>query len=698
MVRCVAPAILAASLAASLVACSSDTAILLRITRDDSVPATVPRIHVGIGVRAATDVLAPASTDAANVMDTTYVDDTAVDELVDTSAVDLKTAPYEVMLRPSQALAIDTGLEAVAVGFDGGGTDKSVIAFGALGHEMHFHKGDTLIYEVTLSAVASPTADPGRRECGTLVGAGASIFACKRGCVRFDGDSGPIWVGAHDDIDCDGDPHGTDCDDYDWTVNHMATDLCNNGKNDDCEGGVDDGVDRDGDGFTPCEGDCVDNPAVAGSKTIHPGALENPHNGVDDNCSGACDEIDDVDGDTYTRSGFRTTSPSAIDRSCAAATPDCNDLVAAINPGAQEIDGNGFDDDCDGTCDADADGDGFTVGDGKNGVQEPPAAGTAQCLPAVADCDDDPADVRNGTAAAQIHPGAVELCDGVDDNCNGKCDEGLDTDGDHFTVCGTVNDGGNQCTWVGAATCPGNGAACDCAEGQASIFPASLGRELCDGFDESCDGVLFPMDSPCFGVDTQSVCRVGSRTCDDTVAGGLFSTCALTATPAPPEACSAFAACANDPDPAACVARALGNATRLTCQAQLDKTMTPPPLCPVPPSSYVVLLPAANGTTTCGAVDWILIGGTQHGAWQVGLTDPAQGTTPSAMVSGQCQANLVITQVGGIHGSDQAPPGTTLLILARRGVQSNVVVVDLTGDLGGGACPTGSALQCVSPG
>jgi Putative metal-binding motif len=549
---------LACAAALALAACSHDTTILVRVTRDASVPATVPRLHVAIGVRGDGDVVAPATTDAKGTTDPTYVDDTPAGELVDTSRVDLATAPYEVELRPSAQFTMDTGLELAAVAFSGEAADRGVIGFGAIGHEVHFRSGETLVYEITLTAVAAPTVDPGRRDCGTLAGDGASVYACKAGCVRFDGDAGAIWIGAHDDVDCDGDPRGSDCDDLDWQVNHMATDVCNNGKNDDCAGGIDDGLDRDGDGLTPCQGDCVDNPNVPGSK--------------------------------------------------------------------------------------------------------------------------------------DIHPGAPELCDGVDDNCNGKCDEGLDTDGDHFTVCGTVDDTGAVCTYVGAATCAGNGAACDCAEGHPLVYPGGPGPELCDGLDERCDGVRFAMDTACFATDGGGICRIGSRTCDDGPGGGGFGACTPGNLPAPPEACTQFNACATDPDPIACVAKKITNATQMGCDASLDQAANPVGLCPVPPSSYVVLLPPVSGTTLCGQADWILVGGAQHGAWTVGLTDPAQTAPPSPTVTGQCQANLVVTQVtSGMAGA--APPPTTLLILVRRPLSIDALVFDLAGEPTT-TCPAGSAMLC----
>ena len=94
---------------------------------------------------------------------------------------------------------------------------------------------------------------------------------------------------------------------------------------------------------------------------------------------------------------------------------------------------NGIDDNCDGVVDegltepwyADVDADGF--GD--------PASGIAACeapedfVSNDADCDDTNAD---------IHPGAQEACNGVDDDCNAQIDEGVgrlwfpDLDGDGF--------------------------------------------------------------------------------------------------------------------------------------------------------------------------------------------------------------------------------------------------------------------------
>ena len=105
-------------------------------------------------------------------------------------------------------------------------------------------------------------------------------------CPDFDpGDANPhsghYWnhPWAFFDFDGDGFPFIADCDDSDPEVHPGAIEICN-GKDDDCDGTVDEGFDADEDGYTTCNGDCNDR-----SAKIHPGADETPNDGIDSNCN-----------------------------------------------------------------------------------------------------------------------------------------------------------------------------------------------------------------------------------------------------------------------------------------------------------------------------------------------------------------------------------------------------------------------------
>jgi len=98
---------------------------------------------------------------------------------------------------------------------------------------------------------------------------------------------------------------------------------------------------------------------------------------------------------------------------------DCDDSDASIYPGAVEV-CDGIDNDCDGEVDEgvtnpyyeDADGDGYGLSTyGPVMTCSPPAGYVSNNL----DCDD---------SDASIYPGAVEVCDGIDNDCDGEVDEG----------------------------------------------------------------------------------------------------------------------------------------------------------------------------------------------------------------------------------------------------------------------------------
>jgi len=237
-------------------------------------------------------------------------------------------------------------------------------------------------------------------------------------------------------------------------------------------------------------GDCND-----GDANVHPGATE-VCNGVDDDCDGSTDEgvtttyYQDADTDGYGNAGATTEACSAPSGYVSDST-DCDDADAGVNPGASES-CNGVDDDCDGSTDEenatgcttyyyDSDGDGYGTGG-------PTLAGltpTSRCLCAPSgnwraeqggDCDD---------GNASIYPGATEICNEADDDCNGSTDEGVTTT---FYLDGDGDSYGDPSATMEACSQPAGYVfdSTDCNDGDSSVNPGAT--EVCNGIDDDCDG------------------------------------------------------------------------------------------------------------------------------------------------------------------------------------------------------------------
>ncbi len=345
----------------------------------------------------------------------------------------------------------------------------------------------------------------------------------------------------YDDLDGDGygagpaipdclQPSGTvanfaDCDDGDPDISPDAAEVCDAADNN-CDGLVDDEdpdveatlyyPDSDADtygsdsaagiascspisGFVANRADCDD-----GVASINPAALEACPDGIDNDCDGLIDDDDpsysdqpvvfwfDQDGD-----GFGT--PSLSFEGCSGDNPlgyvsaanglDCDDGQFFTNPATEET-CDGIDNDCDFDVDEglmsalyypDVDDDGFG---------DPSVPGVESCddeLPTVIGLVADDTDCDDGDDT--IHPDAIEICDGIDQNCDGVPDEGLsvtrylDDDGDGY---GDPTLTQNQCIddppgdYVDDST--------DCDDGDASVNPGA--DEICDEADQDCDGQI----------------------------------------------------------------------------------------------------------------------------------------------------------------------------------------------------------------
>jgi hypothetical protein len=257
----------------------------------------------------------------------------------------------------------------------------------------------------------------------------------------------------------------SDCDDADATAYPGATEVCEDGIDNNCDGQVDencveicdDGVDNDGDGLTDCE---------------------------DPDCNGdvACPTLyADNDGDGY-------GDPNNTTNGVVQDNTDCDDTNASINPGATEIPDNNIDEDCDVnsskdyTFFADVDGDGY--GDINNPlVASCPAPCNAEEQMTIPtgyvfnslDCDD---------SDAGVNPFETEnTTDGIDNNCNGNIDVVYyyqDVDGDGF---GDSNDAGTTVNFAGSST-----NRTDCDDNDSNVFFGA--PEIDDGIDNNCNGLV----------------------------------------------------------------------------------------------------------------------------------------------------------------------------------------------------------------
>ena len=170
--------------------------------------------------------------------------------------------------------------------------------------------------------------------------------------------------------DQDADTFGAacDCDDTQPSIYFGATEIVDDGVDQDCNGfdAISCFEDQDQDGFgttttvIAVDGQCdvgqneatVDTDCDDGEPSIHPGATEIPYDGVDQDCNGidAVTCFEDLDSD-----GFGTPATVvAIDGACdvndheSTLDTDCDDSAPGTHPGATEIPRDGIDQDCDG--------------------------------------------------------------------------------------------------------------------------------------------------------------------------------------------------------------------------------------------------------------------------------------------------------------------------------------------------------------
>jgi hypothetical protein len=117
-------------------------------------------------------------------------------------------------------------------------------------------------------------------------------------------------------------------------------------------------------------------------------------------------------------------------------------------------------------------------GDDLDGLYDPDADADADGTRAADDCDDGDADV---------HPDALERCNGVDDDCDGEVDEDAE-DAPTWYADGDGDGYGDAATPVAACGRPHGftDRADDCDDADPHVSPTGI--EVCNGTDDDCDG------------------------------------------------------------------------------------------------------------------------------------------------------------------------------------------------------------------
>ncbi|MHC4839249.1 MAG: putative metal-binding motif-containing protein, partial [Planctomycetota bacterium] len=272
--------------------------------------------------------------------------------------------------------------------------------------------------------------------------------------------------------------------------------LCGDETDNDCDGRQDEGFDlgsscTSGRGACAAEGRIV---CVEGGRSECDAEAGQPSeelcgDGVDNDCDGQEDEDFDLGTDCVVgvgecaRDGRRVCNEDGTGVLC--------DVI--MGEPVAELCGDGVDNDCDGRAD-----EGFAQ------LGRPCTSGQGQCArEGLFQCS---GDRRSAICDAVAGPAAAELCDALDNDCDGTADEG-------YLLQEPCVSGQGLCRAEGFKVCAGDGRAVTCG-----AVPLPPQPELCDEEDNDCDGMVdedFPdIGLPCDSEDDPDLCPYGVWGCD----------------------------------------------------------------------------------------------------------------------------------------------------------------------------------------
>ncbi len=361
------------------------------------------------------------------------------------------------------------------------------------------------------SSETDTTGGPGPSSSGSGGGGGASCVPEEEACDGVDNDCDmevdeDCECLSGESQDCYTGPPGTEgvgictngtqvCNPATNTFGPCANDVtpasaeaCN-GLDDDCNGNVDEDFPALQCGVGAC---LVVTPACVGGMpgTCAPGL---PSLEICDGTDNDCDQLVD---ESYPGQG--AACATGMPGVCTDGTMQClkgaEICVPTLTPLNETCDG--IDNDCNGTVDDNVPGTGGGCGTGMPGVC---ALGSISCQGNVIDC-------------FPVIPPSSEVCDGLDNDCNGQMDEGDPGGG---SACDTGLQG---VCGAGVLTCTVGSLQC--------IQLESPGVEACDALDNNCDGQVDEGD-PGGGVECTCggtrACVTGELVCQNAQPGCFFT-------------------------------------------------------------------------------------------------------------------------------------------------------------------------------